>query len=525
MKTRKPSVPIIRTYISGSAFSACLLACLFMSISSVQAADVILDGNNNVTRIQNLELRDDQGQPQTYDVDFVFDTGYSVYGSGLEFTFNNEEDAINALAQVQDALNTNSPVPVGASSTGTDQYFIGAEEDDGFIAAVGGENKGGVWDKCTTNCVVGTAILNPNNQSTYAKFTVASGGSTNQPPVANAGGSYSGQTGVAISFNGTGSSDPDGSITSYSWNFGDNTTGFGASPNHTYNEAGTFTVNLQVTDNDGAVDTDSTTAVIEAESQPEPPSTSTDLILADGTASGSWYNPARNGEGFFFEIAESGDSNLASIAMFSFDAMGNPLWISGVAAIGPADTSAEIPVSQFDGPVWGSGFNTDDLNVTPFGTITVRFPSCNDALFQVNTEVSLESGSYGLIRLTTLEGLGCTDEPPQQSYTPGLWVGENVCFNVADDGKTITEVGSGCDLGFAFDSSLPGINNEGDACDVEADCEGAWTIQGGTFSCVSEFGTLAIGNFNSFTSASGLTFEGESGQGEYCSASWTASPQ
>jgi hypothetical protein len=73
-------------------------------------------------------------------------------------------------------------------------------------------------------------------------------------------------------------------------------------------------------------------------------------------------------------------------------------------AIGPSDKSAEIPVSQFDGPVWGAGFNTDDLNENPFGTITVRFPSCNDALFQINTEGSLESGSYGLIRLTTLEG-------------------------------------------------------------------------------------------------------------------------
>jgi PKD repeat protein len=150
------------------------------------------------------------------------------------FTFNNEEDAINALAlaQVQDALNTNSPVPVGASSTGTNQYFIGAEEDNGLIAAVGGENKGGVWDKCEISCVVGTTILNPNNQSTYAKFTVDSGGS------------YSRQTGVAISFDGTGSSDPDGSISSYSWNFGDNSTGFGAPPNHTYNEAGTFTVDF-----------------------------------------------------------------------------------------------------------------------------------------------------------------------------------------------------------------------------------------------------------------------------------------
>ena len=62
----------------------------------------------------------------------------------------------------------------------------------------------------------------------------------------------SGCTAQACSFDATGSQDGDGSITSYAWDFGDGTTGTGASPTHSYAQPGTFTVVLTVTDDQGA---------------------------------------------------------------------------------------------------------------------------------------------------------------------------------------------------------------------------------------------------------------------------------
>ncbi len=68
--------------------------------------------------------------------------------------------------------------------------------------------------------------------------------------------------GVLITFNAAGSYDPDGTIVSYSWNFGDETTATSVSISHSYLHSGTFTVTLTVTDDDGATDTTSATKTV-----------------------------------------------------------------------------------------------------------------------------------------------------------------------------------------------------------------------------------------------------------------------
>jgi len=74
---------------------------------------------------------------------------------------------------------------------------------------------------------------------------------SNQAPTANFTSSCSGLT---CSFTST-SSDPDGSIASYSWTFGDGATSTAQNPSRTYVAGGTYTVTLRVTDNQGAQST------------------------------------------------------------------------------------------------------------------------------------------------------------------------------------------------------------------------------------------------------------------------------
>jgi PKD repeat protein len=86
--------------------------------------------------------------------------------------------------------------------------------------------------------------------------------STNVPPAANPGGPYTGGVDSALLLDGSKSSDTDGTILSYDWDFGDETTGTGALALHTYAAAGLYTVTLTVTDDAGFSDTATTTALI-----------------------------------------------------------------------------------------------------------------------------------------------------------------------------------------------------------------------------------------------------------------------
>ncbi|HHH44091.1 MAG TPA: PKD domain-containing protein [Gammaproteobacteria bacterium] len=97
------------------------------------------------------------------------------------------------------------------------------------------------------------------------------GGGGNMPPTANANGPYTGTTGVTVNFSSAGSSDPDGNIVSYAWDFGDSATSSSANPAHIYAAAGTYTVSLTVTDNAGDTGSDTTTAVISDPGQQPPP--------------------------------------------------------------------------------------------------------------------------------------------------------------------------------------------------------------------------------------------------------------
>ncbi len=80
-------------------------------------------------------------------------------------------------------------------------------------------------------------------------------------------------TGSPVSFDGSGSTEPGGSITSYSWNFGDGATDTtsGAHPAHTYASAGFYTVTLAVTDANGYSASVSHTLAVAAATVVKPP--------------------------------------------------------------------------------------------------------------------------------------------------------------------------------------------------------------------------------------------------------------
>jgi len=104
-------------------------------------------------------------------------------------------------------------------------------------------------------------------------------GAAPQPPTADF--EYtptSPSAGETVMFDATASTDPDGTITSYSWNFGDGTEGTGATVSHTYSSGGEYSVTLTVIDNDGLTDT------------------KTLQLTVQSTGGGEENNPAGGGE-------------------------------------------------------------------------------------------------------------------------------------------------------------------------------------------------------------------------------------
>ncbi|QDY88907.1 PKD domain-containing protein [Arthrobacter sp. UKPF54-2] len=114
------------------------------------------------------------------------------------------------------------------------------------LQAAGAAGAGGYVSGSSTNLPVVLRLDNLN---------ITAGGAAPAPNAAPAAAFSSTATGLQASFDGSGSTDTDGTVAGYAWNFGDGATGSGATASHGYAAAGTYQVTLTVTDNAGATGT------------------------------------------------------------------------------------------------------------------------------------------------------------------------------------------------------------------------------------------------------------------------------
>ncbi|WP_305885110.1 pre-peptidase C-terminal domain-containing protein [Pleionea sp. CnH1-48] len=135
--------------------------------------------------------------------------------------------------------------------------------------------------------------------SSFKFNSCGGGGGTNNPPSASFTDSC---TDLACSFDGSGSTDSDGTIASYAWNFGDGSTGTGANASHTYSAAGTYTVSLTVTDNQGATNSTSKSITVTAPG-------GNDNELVNGVAK-TGLSGTTGDQAFFTMEVPAGASNL-----------------------------------------------------------------------------------------------------------------------------------------------------------------------------------------------------------------------
>jgi PKD repeat protein len=138
-------------------------------------------------------------------------------------------------------------------------------------------------------------------------------GAPNQPPVAVASATpTSGAAPLTVNLSSAGSSDPDGSIASYSWNFGDGTAASSStSPSHVYQNAGSYTAVLTVTDNRGATGTAQVAITVTPGALTAP--TNLTGQAGRGSVTLNWTDNSTNQTGFYIERAPSGTTSFARV--------------------------------------------------------------------------------------------------------------------------------------------------------------------------------------------------------------------
>ena len=126
-----------------------------------------------------------------------------------------------------------------------------------------------------------TLIVNDGKANSQTATTTADNTEVNDAPVAAAGGPYYGIVNQPVAFDGSGSYDPDGTIASYAWDFGDGQNASDAKISHTYSATGNYSVTLTVSDQQGLTAVSAATAAV----TPQPLEV---VVFTDSFEVGEW---------------------------------------------------------------------------------------------------------------------------------------------------------------------------------------------------------------------------------------------
>jgi len=218
----------------------------------------------------------------SWDSTIVADGTYTLTTTAIDTASQTASDSITVNV---DNYNNPPVANAGPDQTVSDADGTGSEtvildgstsyDSDGTISSyewTEGATLLGTTAQITYDFTVGTHTVTltvTDNDGATGSDDVIVTVSPNQAPIANTGPDQSAYVGATVNFDGSGSSDPDGIIVSYVWDFGDGTSGTGVTTSYVYTVAGIYTVTLVVTDNGGLTGSD--TAVVTISEAPVSP--------------------------------------------------------------------------------------------------------------------------------------------------------------------------------------------------------------------------------------------------------------
>jgi len=121
--------------------------------------------------------------------------------------------------------------------------------------------------------------------------------------------------------------------------------------------------------------------------------------------SGNFFDPDLSGQGI--EVQWLPDGRVLVI-WYTFDNQGFPLWLISDGAMVDGDTVTAPMVYPAHGTAFGDGFDPNEIDLQPWGTVTLHYTDCDHMDFSYDSTVDgFGSGSFDYVRLTQPAGTEC----------------------------------------------------------------------------------------------------------------------
>jgi hypothetical protein len=289
-------------------------------------------GSDSATVNVTVTPLNDQPVAQDDGATTPFESPIDIDVLGNDSDVDGDDLSVSAVADPP-----NGSTSVNADNTVRYTPESGFHGNDSFVYDISDGNGGG--DSATV-----TVTVQPPNQAPTASFTYSC-------------------SGLSCSFDGTDSSDPDGSVIAYDWNFGDGNGGSGPQPSHSYAAPGTYTVVLTVEDNQLASDDASASVTVTA----GPDVAVADWSTVDGSVSGS-YLATHSRDGTVQSITETHSGGKPSLRHDSLEHIWQFVLTAGHTTFN-VDATAEFPGGDADTTIDFEWSNSPSGPWTPMVTL------------------------------------------------------------------------------------------------------------------------------------------------------------
>jgi PKD repeat protein len=250
-------------------------------------------------------------------------------------------------------------------------------------------------------------------QASTATITIA----PNQLPTAVANGTPDRanlKAPLVIDFSSAGSGDTDGTIVSYSWNFGDGNTSTAENPTHTYTAQGVYDATLTVTDDKGGVDTATVTVTVN-------PNNVAPSVAITATPA---FGKAPNQVTFTSTVSDS-DGTIESLVWDFGDGSATSTDPNPVKTYGIGVFIATLTVTDDDGATTTRSVEIRSLpNVPPVAAAAATPTSGRSPLaVQLSSAGSIDfDGNIASFSWNFGDGSPTSSSPnPSKVYAPGTW--------------------------------------------------------------------------------------------------------